>query len=142
VYCVVVWQCVIGMVCVLCGGVAARHRYDDLYLPGLHVYNIIIISRHDNIRIYIYIYIHMPLSRYDKSSISVELAFKKQCPKFTANSFMETKCSLPYSQQLTIRLSSVSHCHASTLHKTSFNITLPWLIFPSEISRQKVCRLF
>ena len=27
VYCVVVWQRVIGMVCVLCGGVAACHRY-------------------------------------------------------------------------------------------------------------------
>ena len=26
-YCVVVWQHVIGMVCVLCGGVAACHRY-------------------------------------------------------------------------------------------------------------------
>jgi len=28
VYCVVAWQRVIGMVCVLCGGVAARHKYD------------------------------------------------------------------------------------------------------------------
>jgi len=27
VYCAVVWQHVIGMVCVLCGGVAACHRY-------------------------------------------------------------------------------------------------------------------
>jgi len=27
VYCVVVWQCVIGMVCVLCGGVASCYRY-------------------------------------------------------------------------------------------------------------------
>ena len=27
-YCVVVWQHVIGMVCVLCGGVAACHRHD------------------------------------------------------------------------------------------------------------------
>ena len=27
VYCVLVWQRVIGMVCVLCGGVAACHRY-------------------------------------------------------------------------------------------------------------------
>jgi len=27
VYCVVVWQHVIGMVCVLCGGVAACYRY-------------------------------------------------------------------------------------------------------------------
>jgi len=27
VYCVVVWQRVIGMVCVLCSGVAACHRY-------------------------------------------------------------------------------------------------------------------
>ena len=26
-YCAVVWQHVIGMVCVLCGGVAACHRY-------------------------------------------------------------------------------------------------------------------
>ena len=26
-YCVVVWQRVIGMVCVLCGGVAACYRY-------------------------------------------------------------------------------------------------------------------
>ena len=27
-YCVVVWQRVIGMACVLCGGVAACYRYD------------------------------------------------------------------------------------------------------------------
>ena len=27
VYCAVVWQRVIGMVCVLCGSVAACHRY-------------------------------------------------------------------------------------------------------------------
>ena len=27
VYCVVVWQCVIGMVCVFCGGVAACYRF-------------------------------------------------------------------------------------------------------------------
>ena len=26
-YCAVVWQHVIGVVCVLCGGVAACHRY-------------------------------------------------------------------------------------------------------------------
>jgi len=91
---------------------------------------------------YIYIYIYMPLSGYDKSSISAELVFKKQCPKCTANSFMETKCSLPYSQQLTKRLSSVSHCHASTLHKTSFNIILPSFTFLSEISRPKFCKHF
>jgi len=27
VYCAVVWQHVVGMVCVLCGGVAACYRY-------------------------------------------------------------------------------------------------------------------
>ena len=89
-----------------------------------------------------YGYIYVALSCYDMSSISAELAFKKQCPKFTSNSFTETKCSLPYSQQLTKRLRSVSHCHDSTLHKTSFNIILTWLTFPPEISRQKFCRYF
>jgi len=34
VYCVVVWQRVIGMVCALCGGVAACYRYMVCVLCG------------------------------------------------------------------------------------------------------------
>ena len=34
-YCAVVWQHVIGMVCVLCGGVAACYRYGIVLCGGV-----------------------------------------------------------------------------------------------------------
>jgi len=39
VYCAVVWQHVIGMVCVLCGGVAACHKYVSLLCGGVAEYH-------------------------------------------------------------------------------------------------------